>query len=249
MKKLLALLLCLLMLVGCGSNKTENTTENGDNNTTTDTTVEETIAEKESVELLGGWQINPDLPPMNDAVFDKATKDLTGVGYSPLFLLGSQPVAGENLAYLCYATTVTANPTTTFKVVKVFNDLENNESSVTEVVDFYLSSYLDSDGETTPEGLMGGWQDNENLPNMLNDKAKVMFTKATEGLLGVNYSPVAVLATQVVAGVNYAILATGKTVTANPVNHLYVIKIYEDLQGNAEITNICGIDLSSFIAK
>lgn len=248
MKKLLTLLLCLFMVTACSSNNTKQDVAKEDGTTGQEETVTETT-EGQDMPLLGGWQLNMDLPPMNDAIFNNAVKGLTGVGYSPLFVLGTQPVAGENVAYLCYATSVTANPTTSLKVVKIFNDLENKEQSIQEIDDFDIRSYLDGAGATTPEGLMGGWQDNAELPNMLDDNTKVIFTKALEGLVGVQYTPVAVLATQVVAGTNYAILATGKTVTANPVNHLYIIKIYADLQGGAEVTNICGIDLSSFIGK
>ena len=135
-----------------------------------------------------------------------------------------------------------------FKVVTVFNDVENNPigGEIINVEDFDVNNYLDGEGSTTPEGLMGGWQDTNNLPNMLTDEENAVFEKALEGLVGVGYTPVATLATQVVAGTNYAFLALGTTVTAEPVTHLYVINVYADLQGNATVNNICGIDLTTF---
>ena len=137
-----------------------------------------------------------------------------------------------------------------FLVVEVFEDLENNhKSEIKDVAEFNINDYLDRKGSTTPEGLMGGWQDASELPNMLTDEENEVFEKALDGIVGVSYTPVAKLASQVVAGTNYAFLALGTSVTVQPITHLYVINIYADLQGNATLNNICGIDLSMFNAK
>lgn len=244
MKKLLIILLSVLMLTACTANKTDDTPEQPEGGEqTTDVTPDDGGA---TGNLAGGWTINADLPAMNDADFDEARKALVGENFTPLFKIGTQPVAGENMAYLCYGTTVTANPVTGFKVVTVFKDLENKTSEITNVQDLEVANYLDGQGQTTPEGLMGGWQDADNLPNMLTEDQQAVFDKALEGMTGVGYTPVAVLATQVVAGTNYVFLAQGTTVTANPVTHLYIIKVYADLQGNAEVMNIYGLDLREF---
>lgn len=241
MKKFLIALLAVFLLAACSTKKEEPVVTPGED------IVEDTPTEEQNV---GGWQINESLPEMNDAYFDNARKKLVGVNYSPLFVLGTQPVAGENIQYLCYATTVAPDEKPTFKIVTLFKNLENDdECEILNVSDFNVMNYLEGEGATTPEGMMGGWQDNGELPNMLSDDENEIFTKALEGLTGVGYQPVATLATQVVAGTNYAFLAVGTTVTANPVNHLYVVKVYADLQGNAEVQNICGIDLSEAIAK
>ena len=236
MKKILIALLAVLMLTACSTNKEEVVVE-----------PQEEVIDQPTEELAGGWTINTNLPEMNDAIFDNARQKLLGVNYSPLFIIGRQPVAGENIQYLCYATNVVPDAKPEFKVVTVFKDVEKeNEAEITNVADFDLVNYLDTEGETTPEGLMGGWQDANELPNMLSDNEQEVFNKALEGLVGVGYTPVATLATQVVAGTNYAFLALGTTVTAQPMTHLYVIKVYADLQGNAEVTNICGLNLMEF---
>ena len=239
MKKILIALLTLFVLTACTSNKTE----------TVD--VDPEVKEEETVEeVAGGWTINANLPEMNDAIFDSARQEIDGASYSPLFIVGTQPVAGQNLMYLAYVRPVVPEGKPSFKMVTVFNDLENPiKGEIINVEDFAITDYLEGQGETTPEGLMGGWQDADSLPNMLSDDEKAVFEKAMEGLVGVGYQPVATLATQVVAGTNYAFLALGTLVTAEPITHLYVVNVYADLQGNATINNICGIDLSKFAQK
>ena len=239
MKKILIALLTLFVLTACTSNKTE----------TVD--VDPEVKEEETVEeVAGGWTINANLPEMNDAIFDSARQEIDGASYSPLFIVGTQPVAGQNLMYLAYVRPVVPEGKPSFKMVTVFNDLENPiKGEIINVEDFVITDYLEGQGETTPEGLMGGWQDANSLPNMLSDDEKAVFEKAMEGLVGVGYQPVATLATQVVAGTNYAFLALGTSVTAEPITHLYVVNVYADLQGNATINNICGIDLSKFAQK
>ena len=239
MKKILIALLAVLMLTACSTAKVEETQ---------DVQEEQQETQQEEKENVGGWTINTNLPEMNDAIFDSARQGIDGASYSPLFVIGTQPVAGKNLMYLAYVTPVVPDAKPSFKVVTVFNDVENNPISgeITNVEDFDVNNYLDGEGSTTPEGLMGGWQDASELPNMLTDEENAVFEKALEGLVGVGYTPVATLAKQVVAGTNYAFLALGTTVTAEPVTHLYVINVYADLQGNATINNICGIDLTTF---
>ena len=230
MKKLLIALLAVLMLTACTSQKQE----------------EITVEPQEPIEeLAGGWTINTNLLEMNDAIFDEARKGIDGASYSPLFLIGSQPVAGQNLMYLAYVKPVVPNAKPEFKAITVFNSIEENTNKITSVADFNIADYLEGAGNTTPEGLMGGWQDASELPNMLSVEENEVFNKALDGLLGVSYTPVATLATQVVAGTNYAFLALGTSVTAQPITHLYVINVYADLQGNATLNNICGIDLST----
>jgi type I restriction-modification system DNA methylase subunit len=54
------------------------------------------------------------------------------------------------------------------------------------------------------------------------------------------------LGTQVVAGTNYAFLAKGQTDTDTPRTAVQVVTVYEDLEGNAKISNICTLDMESF---
>lgn len=238
MKKLLLALLVLLMLVGC-STKEEPVID--------DPAIEEPVGPVGPV--AGGWTINAELPEMNDATFDTARQGLDGASYSPLFILGTQLVAGTNYQYLCYSKAVVPNAEPSFKVVTVYKGLgDNPEVSILKIKDFEVANYTSEQGETTPAGMMGGFKESEEFPNFLNDEENTIFEKAFEGFDGVGYTPIAKLASQVVAGTNYAFLAYGKTMSAEPQTHLYVINIYNDLQGNATVNNICGLNLASFNA-
>lgn len=241
MKKILIALITILLLSACSTKNVENESENA--------VIEpvEEITEIEEEATTGGWLINGDLPEMNDADFNTAREKLLGVNYSSLFILGTQASA-NNTKYLCYATAVTPTASTEFKVVTVHKDYDDpTNCEIIEVEDFKILNYLLGEGANTPDGLMGGWQDNIELPNMLSDEDKAVFEKAFEGFVGVGYTPVAKLATQVVSGTNYAFLSLGTTVTANPVTHLYIVKISSDLNGNTNIENICGVDLSEIL--
>ncbi len=77
----------------------------------------------------------------------------------------------------------------------------------------------------------------EALTPQIEDADQVRFDKATAGLYGEKYQPIAILATQVVAGSNYAYLCrTPLTEAYAPV--WKIIVVYEDLEGNPKLTSI-----------
>ena len=78
------------------------------------------------------------------------------------------------------------------------------------------------------------------------EEAQAAYDKAKAAYDGTSPQPLTLLGTQVVAGTNYAFLAKGKTETDNPRSAIQVVIVYEDLEGNAEITNICTLDLGEF---
>ena len=86
--------------------------------------------------------------------------------------------------------------------------------------------------------VAGGWSVNEGKNISLNasPEAKAAFKKATAGLTGVDYKAIALLGTQVVAGTNYAILCRSTVVYPDAQPEIKIMYIYEDLEGNAEIT-------------
>ena len=93
-----------------------------------------------------------------------------------------------------------------------------------------------------PASNLGGWTLNTSYHAYLTDDEIALFKKATEGLVGVGYEPVAILADQVVAGTNHAYLAMAKTVTAEPKDFWAIVTVYEDLNGNASILAINEMD-------
>ena len=93
----------------------------------------------------------------------------------------------------------------------------------------------------TPEirdDSLGRWEVNHGSLSMDNSpEARAAFEKATEGLTGYEYEPIALLGTQVVAGTNYSILVRGKAAVPDAVPSYEILTVYEDLQGNAQIAS------------
>ena len=86
------------------------------------------------------------------------------------------------------------------------------------------------------DNSLGGWEvNNGKLSLKENAEAKAAFEKATEGLTGYEYEPIALLGTQIVSGTNYSILARGKAVVPDAEPSYEIITIYEDLEGNTEV--------------
>lgn len=84
--------------------------------------------------------------------------------------------------------------------------------------------------------IAGGWT----LPEspVVTDEVKTVLAKATDGLAGATYEPVAYLGSQVVAGTNHRILCKFTPSTKNAKTTYAIVTVYEDLEGKAEITGI-----------
>ena len=117
MKKLIALMTAVLMMISAAA-----------------------MAES----MDGGWTPakDPAVTEELQALFQKGTETLTGVGYIPVIYLGSQIVAGTNHAFLCQA--VTAYPGTletapAFAIVYLYEDLSGSVS-ILSIADFDIGS-------------------------------------------------------------------------------------------------------------
>ena len=98
-------------------------------------------------------------------------------------------------------------------------------------------------GEEVLGNVVGGWAVAEGADTAITPELQATFDKAMEGLVGVNYTPLMLLGTQVVAGTNYAFLCQGTVVYPGAGAQWFVVYIYEDLQGNAQVLDIEDIDL------
>lgn len=90
--------------------------------------------------------------------------------------------------------------------------------------------------EVSEKIISGGYTETESPK--VTDEVKELVKKATAELDGAEYTPVAYLATQVVAGTNHLILCKKTIVVPDPVPTYALVTIYEDLQGNAELTEV-----------
>lgn len=207
----------------------------------------ETPEPSQPEDISGGWLVPEaaavSMPEEAQAAFDAAMEDLTGVGYTPIAFLGSQVVAGVNYAYLCRAIAVTPDAAAYAAVVTVFADLDG-VCQVSNVKTVNASDYVGSDApEFAPEAT-GGWSLEAVSGTALDTDASAAFAKATDGMAGVGYEPLAVLGTQVVAGINYTVLCKATTVTAEPASALAVLVIHADPAGNAEISGIAAFTIA-----
>ena len=183
---------------------------------------------KEEAMIDGGWQ-SPDSMDITDEIRDKvarATADMLGVDYEPIAVIGRQIVAGTNYKILCKLTAVTPDASATYAIVTIYEDLEGNVS-VTEV--------QNCDAEIVTGNPMGGWQDQTPAVTEASQKA---LENALEKLVGADYKEIACLRTQIVNGTNYCLLCEITPVVPNAESHFAIVFVYEDLDGNAQITDV-----------
>lgn len=216
-----------------------------------DQTSENTSGTETSEPVAGGWNLFDNeanaLPEDVQASFDKASETFTGSELKPVAYVASQVVAGTNYMILCEAATTTEQPKTSYQMVIVYADLEG-KAEITQMKEFDLTEYTDGNNtEISAEQLAGGWQVAEDRSSVvIPQDAKDVFDKAVENLDGNELEPMALLGTQVVAGTNYAFLCFSTLQTEETIHGIQVVTVYEDLDGNAEITNICTVDPADY---
>jgi len=240
MKKLIAIMLCALLLVtaiAC-SKKPEPSPapavepEPEIGNTESEP---EPIAEPRS----GGWTVaeDPALTEALRAIFEKGMTELVGVNYTPVALLGTQVVAGMNYCFLAQGTVVYPDAAPKFMIVYLYEDL-SGAVSLTKIED--LAIVAGDDGTLTvpaePGTLMGGWTYADSFE--VTDEMKANLEKALSGMTGASYEPIANLGTQVVAGLNRCLLCKVTPVVPDAVPHYALVYVYEDLEGGAALNNV-----------
>ena len=250
MKKLITILIVgalgsALLLAGCGKNTEQPAGSDS------------SAKEPESLAggtLLGGWTVTVDMTSQltddEKAVFDQAIDGLVGAEYEPIAIIATQLVAGTNYAYLCMTTPVVPDAKPHWTIAVVYKDLQGN-ASLTNVADLELTDVKIL--EQTEDGMaVGAWKITEpsGKPVMLpSEEAQTAFEKATENYVGVGFKPIALLGTQLVSGTNYKVLCWGTLSSGDAATRLYVVDVYADLQGNAEITNVGQLDLLTYITS
>lgn len=252
---LVGMLAVVLVLAGCAGQGSSSSSEAGSSSLATSATNDSGGTEGQESAIVGGWTVyDGTTSAINDDVrasWDKAMEGYTGVGYEPVRVIATQVVSGTNYAILARGTTVTANPTTDWYVVKMYVDLNGNASIASsqkiDLANIKVAQKADDESATSGE-IVGGWE----IPNPANsilepEDAQKAFNKAYESYKGAELYPIATLGTQVVAGINYRVLCTGVPATDNPKNELYVATVYADPQGNAQITDAVALDLLGYL--
>lgn len=106
--------------------------------------------------------------------------------------------------------------------------------------EFALERLEDAGAEAA---LSGGWMPSEDPA--VTEEMQALFDRAMEGLVGVNYAPVAYLGSQLVAGTNHAFLAQATEVYPGAQAGYVLVYLYEDLAGNVDLMNIADLDIGA----
>lgn len=191
----------------------------------------------------GAWEINRN--PFSEkknaqaqAAIDKAMENMTGAEYEVVAVLGTQTVAGMNACILCKVTPVVPDAASQWALVYLYKDLEG-KMEITRVVDL----------TTAPEdGAVGGWTSNQG-DEALEADANAALASALEVLAGADYEVIAVLGSQVVEGMNYRLLCRVTPVVPDAEGAFCLVTVYQDLDGNAEITEVTDLDIAGDVSE
>ena len=100
--------------------------------------------------------------------------------------------------------------------------------------------------EESSGSLLGGWSRPDSP--VITDELAAVFQKGMEGLAGANYIPVAYIGRQIVSGMNHEFLCREKMVVPNAVETYAVIRLYENLEGKVEISDIRDSGVKTWIS-
>ncbi len=197
-------------------------------------------------QMVGSWQIYEgeaaSLPKDVQEAFDEACAAKTDVELVPVALVGNQVVGGMNYKILCRQTTP-AEEAGSLKVVEIYDSFEE-DAGITMISAFNLTAYTEGAGyEPDPEPIDGGWGSSAGASYaVIPEDAQAAFDKANADQTDRALRPEALLATQVVSGTNYMFLCSGDLGGEYPDRYQQVVIVYADLEGNAQITNVCTLD-------
>lgn len=147
--------------------------------------------------------------------------------YTPVVLIGTQAVNGTNYAFLCETSIAAPGSQNLYAIVCLYEDGQKNVS-ITDVNMSGVRTYTDSP--------MGGWT-KAPLPTMTKDLTAMVKT-ALSGVLGANYTPIALLSTQSGLGTNYCFLCESGKATADPNAGYAFIYVYDGGDGEPVLSQI-----------
>lgn len=95
---------------------------------------------------------------------------------------------------------------------------------------------LCSSAALADEPNLGGWTIPESIE--ITEEMQALFEKGVADLLGVTYTPVALLGAQLVAGTNYCFLCQAAVVYPEAQPYYALVYLYEDLEGQVSVLQI-----------
>ncbi|WP_314871779.1 hypothetical protein [Stomatobaculum longum] len=236
MKKRLmtAALMLSVMLAACGQGKAQASTA-----AAAESSAETETRESDDI-LTGGWSANQGslLPEDNaDAMkaFTVAVEGMTGYKYEVLAVLGSQPVAGTNYAYLCKGTAVVPNATSAYLLVDVYADLDGKAE-------------LRGTKELLPAaaaGMTAEWKYNSGDSDpQANPAVQEVFAAALTGKVGSVYEPIAYIGGAGEPENSYTLLC-GNRVVPNADRSFCLLTVQKKADGSAEVLDTEKLELGT----
>ena len=169
-------------------------------------------------------------------LFATLNKNTDGATLDPVATLAYKlDDKGTSWRVLARQTMVIQNPVTYYVIAEINESMDGSVN----LVDVYPSSVTAAAKEG--EAASGGWTQCSD-PNLTAEE-KAGFEKANEGLVGVLYTPVAKIATQVVAGIRYLFICEATPVTVLPEMHYSIITVTVPVSGDVTIDSIENIEV------
>ncbi len=222
-------------LTACKVNKTVDPNPGANANSPVNEADVESLADNQT--MTGGWTTaeSTEVTAAQKKYFKDAITPINGYFFEPVALLGTQVVSGTNYVFLCKSTLDGSNASHAMKYTYIYVNLQG-EAKFLGDKDVTLPGF---DGEQKS----GGWEFAAD-PTVTEDVKKVV-EKASSKVLGAKYEAVAYIGSQVVAGRNHMILVKSTPLTReNAPGSLILITVYEDLQGNCQITETTDVNLN-----
>lgn len=153
-----------------------------------------------------------------------------------------------------------AQPETRLMAAVIYEDMLGN-ASLRKLSDFSLAKYTGAEaaaaeegmdqhamteepaGTAQPDPLAVRWSIPENYTKcVLPENVKKVYDKALKEFIGNDLDPMALIGTEEKDGMSYAVLCHSILTTADSVESIQVVTLYEDKDGNAYIVNISTVD-------
>ncbi|MEE3466880.1 MAG: Ig-like domain-containing protein [Eubacterium sp.] len=169
-------------------------------------------AKKAPEEIKIGEWVKEDSPVVQEGVknaFDKYNASVDGVSYTPVATIAHYLGEDGSISWRVFARqTLVTNPTapSIYAIVVITESMEGD----VDITGLYLTTQ--EAFANSSDGIDGGWT--ECATPQLDVDEMAAFNKNIDGLVGVTYSPIAKIGTQIVNGTKYCILAEYQLITS-----------------------------------
>ena len=180
---------------------------------------------------VGAYLIEPTttLSPEVQKIFKDATSSLVGVRYTPLILVGTQIVSGQNYKFIAQMNVLNSQFPKTLVNMTIYVPFEG--IPVILNINQLISEY----------GVAGGWKV-VGAVNKLPQQIATAFSELFSNIDGVGYNPLVYVGEQLVHGKNHMIYCEQTLVTQVPQRHLVSVVLHETLEGEYSILSIGTIE-------